>query len=598
MPTRTVCSRSSTPSGRSTTARTLRRDPRTAPEDRPEDRHLARRAAVSSTVLLKNEDVLPLAPTALRSIALIGPNANRAQIMGGGSSAVTPHYRRTPLEELRDRLGSSVSLLHERGCDIDRSAPLLDAAAVRGPDGGPGFAVEFLTGDIFATGVVGEVVARATGADSQLMFFGAPPDGVPAGAFSFRAVGRFTPVETGGYTFSLVQAGRSRLLVDQTIVLDGVTDPPPRGTAFFGAASKAVVAEVPLVAGRAVELVIEFAGDERSLIRGVRLGCRLPAPEDLLERAVDAASRADAAVVVVGTTDEWEREGTDRADMALPGRQDELITAVAAANPRTVVVVNAGSPIEMPWVDDAAAVLQIWFGGQEMAAALADVLLGGADPGGRLPTTLPLRLEHNPSFGNFPGENGELRYGEGLLVGYRWYDSRHLPVRFPFGHGLSYTSFTIDPPHLSAHRYVGGAPVRLDVRVTNSGTRAGSEVVQCYVAPPASARFRPAKELKAFGKVSLEPGDSAQVTVSLDARAFASYDPAGCQRSPSPGAPPDSGSPAQEERNEAGWYVDPGTYRLHVGRSSADISHVVDVEVDVDPTGPLAGPPRSHALDP
>jgi beta-glucosidase len=239
--------------------------------------------------------------------------------------------------------------------------------------------------------------------------------------------------------------------------------------------------------------------------------------------------------------------------MDLPGQQDELVARAVAANPNTVVVVNTGAPVTMPWADDARAVLQSWFGGQEMANALADILVGDAEPAGRLPTTFPVRLEHNPSFGNFPGENGEVRYGEGVLVGYRWYEARHLPTRFPFGHGLSYSTFALGEPEVAP---ADDGTVTVTVPVTNTGDRRGAEVVQCYVAPPRPSRVvRPPKELKAFVKVWLDPGEQTIATLTLDERAFAYWD-----------------------RGEPGWRVDPGTYELHVGRSSADVAHVVSVE--------------------
>jgi beta-glucosidase len=288
-------------------------------------------------------------------------------------------------------------------------------------------------------------------------------------------------------------------------------------------------------------------------MRGIKLGHRHPAPPDLLDRAIAVARDADAVVVVVGTNDDWESEGHDRDTMDLPGRQDELVARAVAANPNTVVVVNTGAPVAMPWADDAPAVLQSWFGGQEMANALADILVGDAEPAGRLPTTFPVRLEHNPSFGNFPGEDGEVRYGEGVLMGYRWYEARHLPTRFPFGHGLSYSTFTLGVPVVTAAE---DGTVTIEIAVTNTGARRGAEVVQCYVAPPQPSRVvRPPKELGAFVKVWLDPGEQTTATMTLDARAFAYWDRAG-----------------------TGWRVDPGAYELHVGRSSADIAHVLSIE--------------------
>jgi beta-glucosidase len=254
---------------------------------------------------------------------------------------------------------------------------------------------------------------------------------------------------------------------------------------------------------------------------------------------------------------------------------------VAAANPRTVVVVNTGAPVTMDWAPDVAAVLQSWFGGQEMADALADVLLGDAEPGGRLPTTLPERLEHNPSYGNFPGENGEVRYGEGLLMGYRWYDARRLPTRFPFGHGLSYSTFRVDAPTLSAPVFRPGGELTVAVPVTNTGERPGSEVVQCYVAPPRPTRLtRPPKELVAFAKVWLEPGETATVRLTLDSRAFAYWDPGQDDKAEVDAKLAKVPVQGGGRRRTRGWQVDAGTYGLLVGRSSADLPHTVTVEVN------------------
>jgi beta-glucosidase len=213
----------------------------------------------------------------------------------------------------------------------------------------------------------------------------------------------------------------------------------------------------------------------------------------------------------------------------------------------------------MDWADDAPAIVQAWFGGQEMGGAIADIVFGDAEPGGRLPTTIPVRLEHNPSYGNFPGEFGELRYGEGVLLGYRWYEARWLPTRFPFGHGLSYTTFQLGAPAVATD----GDVVTVTVPVTNTGSRRGAEVVQCYVAPPRpSLAVRPPKELKAFAKVWLDAGAQGHVQLTLDRRAFAYWDP----------------TAADGDGRGGDWRVDPGVYELHIGRSSADLAHVVTVD--------------------
>jgi beta-glucosidase len=286
-------------------------------------------------------------------------------------------------------------------------------------------------------------------------------------------------------------------------------------------------------------------------------------------------------VVVVGTSHEWESEGFDRESLVLPAHQDDLVRRVAAVNRRTVVVVNTGAPVAMPWVDDVGAVVQIWFGGQEMAAALADVLVGDEEPGGRLPVSLPVRLEDTPAYPTFPGERSEQRYGEGLLVGYRWYETRGIGVTFPFGHGLSYTTFRLGEPRLSSATVMAGDDLVVTVPVTNTGDRGGSDVVQCYVAPPPGELFRPTKELKAFGKIRLEPGETGHVSLVLTGRSFAHWDPGTGEttalraRMPLGGMINKAAGPDLPRR----WRIDPGSYRLQVGRSSTDIAWSIPVTV-------------------
>jgi len=519
-------------------------------EDLPEHRALAREAATSSMVLLRNDGLLPVDLGSLTSVAVVGPNADRAQIMGGGSASLSVHYRVTPLDAIRARLGADVTVTHERGCVIDRTVPPLAGASITRADGTAGLDVEFFVG----TEAEGEAVHRGQLSSSRILLLGPPPE-VGTDAFSLVATGRYTPDETGTHTFTLIQAGRARLFVDGEIVIDGVEDPPGRGSDFFGFGSEEVEAPVELTAGRPVDVRIEYSSASSVGVHGVKIGCRPPIAPDLLDRAVRAAADSDLAVVVVGTNDDWESEGHDRTELALPGDQDELVRRVVEANPNTVVVLNTGAPVALDWADDAPAVLQIWFGGQEMADALVDVLGGDADPGGRLPTTYPLALEDNPSYGNFPGADGEVRYEEGVFVGYRWYDTHDVPVRFPFGHGLSYTTFeveVVDAPAEHRRSEVTG----IALRVTNTGARSGSEVVQCYVAPASGDVDRPRKELKAFAKVALEPGASSTVVLHLDDRSFAHWDVASHE-----------------------WRVDPGRYELHIGRSVVAIDHVVEVEL-------------------
>jgi beta-glucosidase len=548
--------------------------PPTEPKDpSPADRELIRRAATEATVLLRNDGVLPLDVGSLRRVAVLGDHADMPRIQGGGSARVVERTIVNPVDAIGAALGPGTELAFARGCEVDRSATPLGHSALPAPDG---FDVEVYEGLDFA----GDAVHRAHLDELRLLVFSAPAQGYPVGDWSMRVRGTVIPNESGRFELALAQSGRARVLVDGAVVLDGFADPPPPGGSdFFGFASQELVGEVEFVAGQPVEVVVEYARIEATLA-GVRVGFRTVDTDALLARAVKIAAGADVAVLFVGTTHEWETEGRDRTTLALPGRQDDLVRRVVAVNPRTVVVVNAGAPLELAWADDAAAVLQCWFGGEEMAAAVADILIGGSEPGGRLPTTIPLRLEHSPSHDNFPGENGELRYGEGLFMGYRGFEHRCISPRYPFGHGLGYTRFELGEPRLSAGTFTPGGTLTVSVEVRNVGDRAGSEVVQCYVAPEAPRLPRPPKELKAFARVHLEPGASTVIELRLDDRSFAYWDP----------GQPDwdqvaarftqiSPQIAAHDRRRPGWQVDPGGYGVLVGRSSADIVGRAWVEV-------------------
>ena len=253
--------------------------------------------------------------------------------------------------------------------------------------------------------------------------------------------------------------------------------------------------------------------------------------------------------------------------MRLVGRQDELIARVAEANPRTVVVLNTGSPIEMPWINAVPAVLQSWYGGQDAGTALADVLFGDVSPSGRLPTSIPRRLEDTPAYLTYPGENGKVHYGEQLFVGYRYYDKRRIDPLFPFGHGLSYTTFEYANLRMNGDSFAPGDLMEVKVDVTNAGARSGQEVVQLYVRDVASRLSRPERELKAFAKVHIEAGATKTVTLPLNQRSLAYYDPAA-----------------------GGWVTEPGEFVLEIGPSSRDLRVTGSFNwIDPDYEPPIAG---------
>jgi beta-glucosidase len=544
--------------------------------------HLLRQAAAESMVLLSNDGVLPLALESLTRVAVIGPHAIAPSVMGGGSAQVTPYPLTTPLEALGVRCGTDVEIVFERGCEISTAPSVIGEAVLRAPDG---FVAERFAGREFE----GPTVETLELSGLRMVSFGSLAPETVTGDWSMRVAGVVIPEESGTFQLALAQAGSARLFVNGELLLDGFTNPPPRGgNDFFGQGSQDLVADVVFERGEQVEMTVEFARSGHAL-SGFRVGFRTVDQDALLERAVAAATDADVAIVCIGTNGETESEGHDRKDMDLPGHQVELIRRVAAVNDRTVVVVNAGAPIAMSWADDVASVLQCWFGGQEMGGALADVLVGAAEPGGRLPTTIPMRLEHSPSHANFPGENGELRYGEGVFMGYRGYEHSDRSPRFPFGHGLSYTTFEIGAPTLSAATLAPGGLITLSVPVVNTGARGGGEVVQAYVAPASARLARPRKELKAFAKVWLEAGETKTVDLVLDARSFAYWDPGQDDWDEISSMTPDmfkALTPGAERRTR-GWQVDAGRYDVLIGRSSQDIVASCSVDIADEANGGL-----------
>ncbi len=370
------------------------------------------------------------------------------------------------------------------------------------------------------------------------------PEGVTHDTLhTVELVGTFTPRETGEHTFGIKGLGAFTLAVDGTTYYDDVQRPvkdDPFGS-FFG--SPEPRARVELTAGTPVEVsltyVVSFAENRDLKVVGFTLVHQEPRrdPDELIAEAVELARAADTAVVVVATTERVESEGYDRTDLQLPGRQDDLVHAVAAANPNTVVIVNAGSPVELPWRDEVAAVLLGWFPGQEGGAALADVLTGAHEPGGRLPTTWG-SLTDAPVTQVTP-ENGELPYTEGVFIGYRAWEKAGRTPSYPFGHGLGYTDWSYDA--------IEADGTSVTVRITNSGARHGREVVQVYLAPVETDPERPARWLAGFAGVEADPGESVDVVLELPRRSFEMWD---------------------ETANA--WAFVKGSYEIQAGRSITD----------------------------
>ena len=515
--------------------------------DFPEHRRLAREVAEESMVLLKNENnVLPLNIKTIRSIAVIGPNAAEARIEGGGSSAVTPYYTVSPLEALRNKYGDNVKISYELGCSSNIATLLLNLDYLLSGEGGqPG-----LMGEYFANNdLAGKPVAARLDTFFKFMWMPGtvPLPQIKKDGFSIRWQGIFTAVASGVYKFGLATNGWGRIFIDGKLVCSNWGD----RTMSDVFQVPETVGECPMEAGEKYPVRIEYCGNtfSRSPMRSIRIGCDIPLPADLMERAVKAAARADVAIVFAGLTEEYESEGFDRKNMDLPGDQAELIKKVAAANPRTVVVLNNGSPVAMDaWIDGVPAVVEALYPGQECGNAIAAVLFGDINPSGKLPDTFPRRLEDNSAFINYPGESGKVLYGEGIFVGYRYYDAKKIEPLFPFGHGLSYTAFEYSRLRVTPAKAKNGGKINISVDIRNTGKLPGKEVVQLYVSDIASRVQRPPKELKAFRKISLNPKETKTVDFTLEMRDLSFYDP---------------------ELKE--WVAEPGEFEIQVGSSSRDI---------------------------
>ena len=524
-------------------------------DDRPAHRALIRRAGAEAAVLLKNNGILPVAPPQLTGkIAVIGPNARVARIMGGGSAQLNPHYAVSPWEGLASVFGEA-RLVFAPGAGNDRFEPPLTG----------GWRLDYFA----SPDLSGPVVHSEQQEASELFLFGNIAEGkVDPTHWSARMTRQFTPDVAGTYRLGIAAAAFARAKVDGRLVADAWSNWAP-GRTYFEEGSDEVIGEVPMQAGRSYTIEIEFAKKPPRVLdlAALRVGLGLPLGQEAIEAAARAAKAADLAIVCIGRTGDWDTEGSDLDSIALPGRQNDLVRAVAAANPRTIVVLQTGGPVEMPWLEDVAAVLEAWYPGQEAGNAIADVLTGAAAPGGRLPQTFPQRMADNPAHSQdrevYPGLAGRVRYEEGVFIGYRHYERHGIAPLFPFGFGLGYTSFALSDFSVDARKLEADGNVSVSVTVTNTGARAGSEVVQLYVGDRQASVPRPHKELKAFAKVHLEPGASERLTLELGARDFAYYSTAlGC------------------------WLVEPGEFVLSLGTSAAAIAFTATIawphEVQID----------------
>ncbi|SDY64841.1 beta-glucosidase [Herbiconiux ginsengi] len=509
---------------------------------------LAREVAARSFVLVKNDDLLPIAPRPGLRVAVIGQSAAVPRTAGGGSATVIPERNITPLEGIRDAYPEA-EIEYRIGAVIDDSLTELPVTELINPNtGAPGVRVTLRN-------AMGDTLHVEDRFSTRLIWLGSHAPIQQAARVEIETI--WTPTDSRAVRLDVATMGQVRVRAGEETWAGGLSA-EGADIAVALLAPPALEHYLNIEAGQQIPLFIQI--DRRIDVEGtesamsVIIGTSPEAADEetLIDDAAEAAGRADVVVLVVGTTSAVESEGFDRVDLSLPGRQDELARRVLAANPNTVVVVNSGAPVILPWQESARAVLLGWFGGQEFGHAVADVISGTREPGGRLPTTWPAALTDVPVLNTTPVE-GRLAYSEGLNIGYRAWQRENQRPQWAFGHGLSYSSWAfvaLDVPR-QANRH---QEIVARVRIRNTGHRAGRQVVQVYVQRFLSKIDRPALWLAGFTVVDSEAGAAHWVDVAVPARAF-------------------------EHWTDQGWQVEPGTFTLKIGFASDSLPLSTGIEL-------------------
>ncbi|KAH6989644.1 periplasmic beta-glucosidase precursor [Ilyonectria sp. MPI-CAGE-AT-0026] len=513
--------------------------------DDPETKSLLLQAASAGIVMLKNDiNALPLKPSEnIRKLAVLGPNAKRVVAGGGGSAYIKAPYWTSVFDSLTDEFNpNGTDVVFAEGARVNRYLPAMSPEVARNPDTGmPGAAIDWHLGHDLGT----EPVAKTHADDLYFMSFGTVPQEVGSETnFSFRLRTILKPLTSGRHKLSLASIGPAELYMDGKLITCQSGAFEEKSTLFFTYGSGESVAFVDVEASQEYDIRVEYRSHDRQLdpnlqpllapmedkFQGVRIGYEEFDDSNLPGEAAQLASECDAAVVVVGRDKEWETEGQDIPIFELPGEQVQLIKEVAAVCKRTIVLVQAGTPVQLePWIDDVQAVLYTWYQGQELGNAAAAVVCGKYNPSGRLPVTFPRRIQDCPAFSSFPGENEESYYSEGLYVGYRWWDLLGTKPYFPLGFGLSYNSFEVYPGSISSDLLLEGSTLTLTARVKNTGGSdlPGRQTVIAWFSQRSPTRLkRPVKQMCGFAKSpeSLQ-GQEVEVQIQVPANAFGMFDP-------------------------------------------------------------------------
>ena len=519
--------------------------------DKKSHRKLIKKTAIEGMVLLKNEDVLPLDRNKISNIALIGPNVKDSQIIGGGSAGLNPHYEIHPLEGVSNFLkDEKVKIHYAKGCHVDKYLPAFekDICYVQGKKE-KGFEVEFFRGKNFDGEPIERKVLNGNRFWALQGFAREFLDEKERPELSVKFSTTYKPSISGEFEFEVFSIGLSRIKINGKELVDNWSS-QKKGEAFFGFACAPKRNKIKLTKGKEYLVEVEYEFEGR--FPAIQFGCRPPDPKNLLEEAVKIAKQSDAVVLVVGTNSDWETEGNDRKGLGLPSDQDVLIKKVLAANKNSVLVLNTGSPVSMPWIKSCPAILQTWFPGQEFGNALAEILFGKESPSGKLPTTYPKKLSDTPAYSCYPGKNLQMDYKEKLLVGYKWYEKKKIEPLFPFGHGLSYSKFELKKVSLLKKKH----EIKIKVKLKNIGNFSTFETVQCYLERKAVKADTPKKKLVDFKKLKVTKDKSKKLTLKVSKRDLSEWDV-----------------------KKSKWEIAKGDYVIHVGTSVRDISITEEIKI-------------------
>ena len=500
-------------------------------------RKLLKDAAQEGMVLLKNDGILPLKKD-IKSIGIIGPNAEKAQIIGGGSATLVPYHESHPVSSFQNNFSEKTIVKSAKGCHTYRYLPEIDKSLTKEN----GFLVEYFNVTDNKNDFISSKVLRGS---KFWIFEGFAKDIIgtedrPDIFVKFSCT--YVPDISGEHAFEIFAIGKSKLLINNEEIIDNWTDPLP-GDAFFahGSSPKRGASYLEKDKSYQIEIQYKFEGN----FPAIYIGCQPPDKIDLLDEALNIAKEVDEVILLVGTNSDWETEGNDRVDFNLPGEQNTLIEKVLEINPNAIIVLNTGSPVDMPWVNKAKSILQSWYAGQEYGDALFEILTGLVNPSGKLPTTFPKRIKDTPAYSCYPGENLQMSYDEKLLIGYKWYDRKKIEPLFHFGHGLSYTNFEYSNLRISNSDKNN---FTCSFNIENVGDISGFEISQCYISFMNCDEDEPIKKLQGFDKTYINSGEIKKIEICLDSKSFSTWDIKNHQ-----------------------WEIKKGVFNILIGSSSNDI---------------------------